>query len=110
MDNLFTPCLLSTTSEQKHSSPMIIQASLKKSCQDLCSLSTQAGSGPHSAGSCGHEGEGRPRHGAPDPTDVPEVLPRAATGQLPAVCSEGGGGGEEGEHGSGAGLPHVLQI
>jgi hypothetical protein len=73
-------------------------------------FSLQAGSGPDSAGSCGHEGEDTPRHGAPGPADVPEVLPRAAAGQLTGVCREGGGRGEEGEHGTGAGIPHVLQV
>ena len=74
-------------------------------------VSLQAGPGTDPAGSCGHEGEDRPRLTAPGAADVPEVLPRPASGQLPAVCSEGGGGGgEEGEHGSGPGVPHVPQV
>ena len=70
----------------------------------------QAGPGPDSAGACGHEGEDRPRHRAPDPADVPEVLPRPAAGQLTPVCREGVGRGEKGEHGSGARISHVLQV
>lgn len=76
----------------------------------LYALCVQAGSSPDQTRSCGHEGEDRLRHAVPGPADVPEILPRAATGQFSPVCREGGGGGEEGEHGTGAGLPHVSQV
>ena len=72
---------------------------------------TQAGPSSDSARSCGHEGEDRPRHTVPGTADVPEVLPRPTPSQLSPVCRESvGRGGEEGEHGSGAGLPHVSQV